>query len=71
MLMSFAIAGPLYYIFNLIWPVEIYPDGYRGVGKEREFMGRTDGFFEDEVIVGVEDGDSTEGHIVVGGEKMV
>lgn len=71
MLMSFAIAGLLYYLFNRIWPVNIYPEGYRGVSKKREFMGRTDGFFEDEVIVGVEDEDSTEGHIVVGDEKMV
>jgi NCS1 family nucleobase:cation symporter-1 len=65
MLMSFAIAGPLYYIFNRIWPVNIYPIDHIGAPKAREYMGGTDGFFEDEVIVGLEDGNSTDEHTVV------
>lgn len=43
--MSFAIAGPLYWLFCKIWPIQVYPVGYEGVSQEREFMGRTDGFF--------------------------
>lgn len=66
--MSFAIAGPLYYIFNRIWPVDIYPAEHMGAPKMREYMGTTDGFFDDEVIVGVEAGDSTEDHIVMDGD---
>lgn len=59
MLMSFSTAGPLYYIFNRIWPVNIYPLDHSDVPKTREFMGRTDGYFEDEVIVGIEGHDGT------------
>jgi NCS1 family nucleobase:cation symporter-1 len=72
MLMSFSIAGPLYYIFNLIWTVEIYPTEHADAPKTREYMGRTDGFFEDEVIVGLEARSSTEGQVVMDKDsKMV
>lgn len=65
MLMSFAIAGPLYYIFNRIWPANIYPLEYMSTPKTREYMGKTDGMFPEEVIVGIEDGNSTEEPMVV------
>jgi NCS1 family nucleobase:cation symporter-1 len=65
MLMSFAIAGPLYYIFNRIWPVNMYPTEYMGAPKTREYLGETDGFFEDEIIVGLEGGNSIEERIAV------
>lgn len=67
MLMSFFIAGPLYYISNRIWPVDIYPDGHEAAPKTREYMGRTDGFFEDEVIIGIGSGDMIQENIM--GEK--
>jgi NCS1 family nucleobase:cation symporter-1 len=72
MLMSFAIAGPLYYIFNRIWPVDIYPVEHADAPKTREYMGKTDGMFEDEIIVGVETRSSTEEQVVVDkSSKMV
>ncbi|TVY92104.1 Uracil permease [Lachnellula willkommii] len=55
MLMSFTIAGPLYYIFNLIWPVDIYPLEHINAPKTREIMAKTDGLFDDEVIIGYEE----------------
>ncbi|TVY25592.1 putative permease [Lachnellula hyalina] len=60
MLMSFAIAGPLYYIFNLIWPVDIYPLEHINAPKTREIMAKTDGLFDDEVIIGYEEDGVTE-----------
>jgi nucleobase:cation symporter-1, NCS1 family len=59
MLMSFSIAGPLYYLANLIWKVDIYPFGHDHVPNIREYLGNTDGFFEDDVIIGQEDGETT------------
>ncbi|KAH8882073.1 putative allantoin permease [Thozetella sp. PMI_491] len=59
MLVSFSIAGPLYFLFNMIWPVPIYPVGYEHISTTREFMGKTDGFFEDDAIVGLEDETTT------------
>lgn len=47
--MTFAIAGPLYYLFNRIWPVDIYPVEHMDAPKTREFLRATDGFFEDEI----------------------
>lgn len=65
MLMSFSIAGPLYYIFCRIWPVNIYPINHIDAPRSREYMGKTDGFFEDEVIDGLEI-NSTGEQLVVG-----
>ncbi|KAI1859446.1 hypothetical protein JX265_010449 [Neoarthrinium moseri] len=55
MLMSFSIAGPLYYLANVIWPVDIYPPAYASAPKTRELLGKSDGFFADEVIIGLEE----------------
>lgn len=55
MLLSFATAGTLYYIFNLIWPVKIYPEEHLDAPTTREYMKATDGYFEDdEVIMGTD-----------------
>jgi NCS1 family nucleobase:cation symporter-1 len=55
MLLSFATAGTLYYIFNLIWPVEIYPAEHFDAPKSIEYMKATDVYFEDDdVIVGTD-----------------
>lgn len=63
--MSFAIAGPLYYIFNRIWPVDIYPIEHMDAPKTREFMRATDGFFEDDVINGLRVGELEHNQFVV------
>ncbi|CAK7224026.1 hypothetical protein SBRCBS47491_005409 [Sporothrix bragantina] len=57
LLLSFAVASLLYYIFNFIWPVAIYPAQHANAPKTFEIMGATDGYFpEDEVIIGMEPG---------------
>lgn len=71
MLMSLFIAGPLYYLFNRIWPVDIYPGGHEGVPKTREYMGKTDGLFGEEVILGLEVGDLAEAHMIMDKDSKI
>lgn len=52
MLLSFATGAMIYYVLNLIWPVRIYPLDHMDVPQTREYMAATDGFFEDDTIVG-------------------
>ncbi|RFU27486.1 hypothetical protein B7463_g8855, partial [Scytalidium lignicola] len=60
MLLSFSVAGTLYYAFNLIWPVKIYPAEHFDAPRTRECMKATDGYFpDDDVIVGT---DLSNGH---------
>jgi hypothetical protein len=47
--------GLLYFISIKIWPVEIYPSSHpHQTSKEFEHMGTNDGFFEDDVVLGIE-----------------
>lgn len=69
--MSFFIAGPLYYLANLVWPMDIYPAGHEGVPKTREYMGKTDGFFEEEVILGLGDDSSTREHTMIDKDSKI
>lgn len=52
MLLSFATGGTIYYILALIWPIRIYPNDYVDAPKTREYMARTDGYFDDDIITG-------------------
>lgn len=62
MLLSFATAGTLYYIFNLIWPVEIYPAERFDAPKSMEYMKATDCYFEDDdVIIGTDHSNGNNG----------
>lgn len=61
MLLSFAVAGTLYYLFNKIYPVKIYPAEHCDTPKTREYMKTTDGYFlDDDVIVGADVSDEHE-----------
>ncbi|KAL3479674.1 permease for cytosine/purines, uracil, thiamine, allantoin-domain-containing protein [Aspergillus californicus] len=53
-LLSFAMGGVLFYVFNLVWPVDVYPVGREGEMEHRfEGMARTEGFFEGESVEGI------------------
>ncbi|CAK7217000.1 hypothetical protein SCUCBS95973_003003 [Sporothrix curviconia] len=57
LLLSFAVASLLYYLFNRIWPTPIYPMPHADESKTFEAMRATDGYFhEDEVIIGRDPG---------------
>jgi NCS1 family nucleobase:cation symporter-1 len=46
--------GALFYVFNLIWPVPVYPVGREEEGGMTfESMARTEGFFEGESVEGI------------------
>jgi NCS1 family nucleobase:cation symporter-1 len=55
-LLSFTMGGVLFYLFNLIWPVPVYPVGREEEekgGMAFESMARTEGFFEGESVEGI------------------
>lgn len=64
MLLTLAIAGSLYYLFNLIWPVDVYPPGRSDEPRTRECLATTDGFFADEVIVGIGSEQQSEDDVI-------
>jgi NCS1 family nucleobase:cation symporter-1 len=57
-LLASTTGGLIYFILVKIWPVQIYP-GTNMPPTTFEYMGANDGYFEDDVIMGVESVDST------------
>ncbi|RDW80774.1 permease [Coleophoma crateriformis] len=53
MLLTFAIAGPVYYAICWFWPPMIYPQEHENAPKTFEYMGKTDGYFDSDIITGV------------------
>ncbi|RFU23867.1 hypothetical protein B7463_g12470, partial [Scytalidium lignicola] len=64
-LLSFTISGLFYYIFCLIWPVQVYPSHKAGASTKFEHMAATDGYFDDDSILGVEQRSDVEDFVNV------
>lgn len=60
-LLSGSTSGVFYYIFCRIWPVQIYPVRSGADDMSFECMGRTDGYFDGDDVVGVEPASSVDG----------
>ncbi|KIW25907.1 uncharacterized protein PV07_09043 [Cladophialophora immunda] len=54
--------GLAYYILVRIWPIKPYPADRDGKPMTLEYLGRTDGYFEDDVIDGVSSGHQQEAY---------
>ncbi|KAL2829403.1 permease for cytosine/purines, uracil, thiamine, allantoin-domain-containing protein [Aspergillus cavernicola] len=74
-LLSFFMGGALFWGFNLVWPVSVYPVGREDEeGDGFEAMARTEGFFDGESVEGIRmgvqgvglEGDGGKGREVVG-----
>lgn len=50
------VAALCYYAICHFWPVQIFPPGREDAPRTFEYLGRTDGFFEDEFQVSVDRG---------------
>lgn len=51
-MLSFTVAGVLYYAFNKIWPVSIYPAHHADADAATfEIMKATDGYFDDDEVI--------------------
>ncbi|RDW58112.1 hypothetical protein BP6252_13523 [Coleophoma cylindrospora] len=52
-ILSGATSAVAYFIFNKIWPVKIYPDGpHANEESSFEFMRKSEGYFDDEEVIG-------------------
>jgi len=53
-LLSGSTAAAFYALFCWIWPVQVYPIEKSGASMAFEQMGKTDGYFDDDAIVGLD-----------------
>ncbi|KAL1893324.1 hypothetical protein Sste5346_006501 [Sporothrix stenoceras] len=52
LVLSFTVGGLLYYVFNKIWPINIYPAYHSGEdAKTFETMKQSDGYFADDDVI--------------------
>lgn len=50
-IITFCTSAVVYAALVTIFPVPVYPARYEGTPKSFEYMGKTDGFFDDEMVI--------------------
>ncbi|EHY58730.1 hypothetical protein HRR83_007454 [Exophiala dermatitidis] len=53
-LITFVTSAVLYAVLVTLFPVQVYPARYEGTSRSFEYLGKTDGFFDDEMVVFIE-----------------